>query len=78
LAFFLEVGKSQIVLRDEYQFSGGVIELNGGPLDPDQSLAEQMTNIESENEFIFVHGKLRVFSYDFIHSTAPPAGTLSL
>jgi hypothetical protein len=51
------VGKSEKRLRDGHQFTGGYITLNGGPLDPDLTFAEQMTNIEGQNEFNFVHGE---------------------
>jgi len=51
-----KVGKTQIVLRDKYGFIHGAIELNGRPLDPDETFAEQMANVEGEVNFVFVNG----------------------
>jgi len=52
-----KVRETQEYLREKHHFTGGVIELNGGPLHLDQTFAEQMANIEGENVFTFVNGE---------------------
>mmetsp|Transcript_7680 Transcript_7680/g.8143 ORF Transcript_7680/g.8143 Transcript_7680/m.8143 type:complete len:452 (+) Transcript_7680:1063-2418(+) len=51
-----KVGKTEERLRREYHFTDGVIKLNDRPLDPDETFAEQMANVEGEKNFTFVNG----------------------
>lgn len=60
------VRESEESLRSEHGFLYGAIKLNGLPLHLDQTFAEQMSNIDGENELIFGNGK-KEFYYDFLH-----------
>eukprot|EP00604_Paraphysomonas_vestita_P000879 CAMPEP_0174819110 /NCGR_PEP_ID=MMETSP1107-20130205/2139_1 /TAXON_ID=36770 /ORGANISM="Paraphysomonas vestita, Strain GFlagA" /LENGTH=522 /DNA_ID=CAMNT_0016031999 /DNA_START=1071 /DNA_END=2639 /DNA_ORIENTATION=+ len=51
-----KVGETEERLRKEYHFTDGVIKLNGEPLHPDETFANQMENVEGEKSFTFVNG----------------------